>query len=377
MVFYGASHVAGEMFTGPLRQRLQLRFGESGPGFVSLAKPWSWYHHHGIRLDDSKGFKPLRVSASGAANGGGGVLGLAGVALDARPGKPARGVIETRSEDGLAGRASHFALYYLKQPRGGKFSVFLDGEHRQDISTAAPQSETGYARFEAADGLHRFELRTTGDGPVRVFGVAVERSEPGVILDMLGLPGARARDQLAWEDRVYREHLASRMPDLVVLAYGTNEAGDDGVPISQYELGLRRVIERVRDVVPYASCLLIGPSDRPRRIPGGYAPRPLTSAIIETQRRVAAETGCGFFDLRAFMGGEMAMLRWVKARPALGAPDHVHFTHAGYEHLASVLYDALLAGFDESTARAGALAGTSSSGNPSVVTVQDLSPVAR
>jgi lysophospholipase L1-like esterase len=195
-----------------------------------------------------------------------------------------------------------------------------------------------------------------------------------VILDTLGLPGARARDHLCWDETVYREHLASRMPDLVVLAYGTNESGDDGVPISSYEAGLRRVVDRVRDVVPYASCLLIGPSDRPRRNPnGGYGPRPLTTAIIETQRRVAAESGCGFFDLRGFMGGEMSMMRWAKASPALGAPDHVHFTMTGYEHLAEVLYDALLEGFDEHPAQSSALAASPAA----VESTQELSPLAR
>jgi len=344
IVFYGASHVAGEMFTGPLRQALQMRFGEAGPGFVALVKPFSWYRHTGISVDDGHGFKALRVKTHSITND---AYGLLGVAMDAKRGKPARSVVETLKQDGLDGRASQFALYYLRQPGGGRISIYLDGEHRQDISTDAAHTETGYARFEASDALHRFELRTTGDGPVRVFGLAIERSQPGVILDTLGLPGARARDQLLWEDAIYREHLSSRMPDLVVLAYGTNESGDDRVPVAEYERGVRRVLDRVRDVVPYASCLLIGPSDRPKRGPGrSWSPRPLTDAIIETQRRVAAESGCGFFDLRAFMGGKMSMLRWVKASPPLGAPDHVHFTNAGYEHLAAVLYDALLAGFD-------------------------------
>jgi lysophospholipase L1-like esterase/ribosomal protein L13E len=344
IVFYGASHVAGEMFTGPLRQALQMRFGEAGPGFVALAKPFSWYRHTGINVDEGRGFKVVRVKTNSITND---AYGLLGVAMDAKRGRPARSAVETLKQDGLDGRASQFALYYLRQPKGGRISVYLDGEHRQDISTDAPHTETGYARFEASDALHRFELRTNGDGPVRVFGLAIERSQPGVILDTLGLPGARARDQLLWEDGVYREHLSSRMPDLVVLAYGTNESGDDRVPIAQYEQSVRRVLERVRDVVPYASCLLIGPSDRPKRGPGSrWSDRPLTDAIIETQRRVAAESGCGFFDLRAFMGGKMAMVRWVKASPPLGAPDHVHFTNAGYERLATVLYDALLAGFD-------------------------------
>jgi len=191
-------------------------------------------------------------------------------------------------------------------------------------------------------------VRAHGDGPVRLFGLSVEHATPGVVLDTLGIPGARVRYHLHWEDSVYREHLARRQPDLVVLAYGTNESGDDDVPLETYEARLRKVLVRVRQTVPNASCLLIGPSDRPVRVeeknaPISYEPRPRTGQLVEVQRRVSAELGCGFFDLVAFMGGEMSMLRWVAAEPPLGTPDYVHFTRAGYEHLSEVLYEALMA----------------------------------
>jgi lysophospholipase L1-like esterase len=98
-------------------------------------------------------------------------------------------------------------------------------------------------------------------------------------------------------------------------------------------------------VTPNASCLLVGPSDWPLRLPDDvFAPRPRTAAIIEVQRRVSGDLGCAFFDAVAFMGGPLSMVRWVRSEPALGAPDHVHYTRAGYERMADVLYDALLEG---------------------------------
>ena len=87
---------------------------------------------------------------------------------------------------------------------------------------------------------------------MRVFGAALERSVPGVILDTLGIPGTRVRDHLYWDDAVYREHLARRRPDLVVLSYGTNESGDDDVPLDGYEKRLTRVLQRVHEVAPQA-----------------------------------------------------------------------------------------------------------------------------
>jgi lysophospholipase L1-like esterase len=346
VVFYGASHVASDLFTGGLRQRLQGRFGEGGPGFVLPAEPWRYYRNAGIRFEQSRGFRALRIKERDPKQD---IYGLAGAALDAARGKRAIGVFATRANGGLSGGFSTLELYFLKQPGGGHLRLSIDGGRPRRIATAGKRVEPGYDSIDVPDGPHRVELQTEGDGRVRIFGVALERDRPGVVLDTLGIPGTRARDHLYWDDAFYREHLARRRPNLVVLSYGTNESGDDDVPIEQYEADLRRVVQRVREVTPEASCLLIGPSDRPLRNDDGYfEARPLTEAVIDVQRRVAGEQGCGFFDLQKFMGGPMSMLRWVAAQPPYGTQDYVHFTLAGYERLASVLYDALMAGCEAS-----------------------------
>jgi lysophospholipase L1-like esterase len=358
IAFYGASHTADDMYTGPLRQRLQQRFGEAGPGFVALGKPWKWYRHAGIKIDVSKGFKVFRIRARDPQEG---VYGLAGFALDSGFGKPARAVVATHANGGLRGTVSSIELFYLEQPNGGHFTLFIDGARAKRVSTNGRVVQPGYLRLELKDAQHTFDLRTEADGRVRIFGAALERAESGVILDTLGVPGTRVRDHLYWNDAVYREHLARRKPDMVVLAYGTNESGDDDVSPQQYEDQLRRVLARVREVAPNASCLLIGPSDRPLldEATGEWGPRPLTDAVIDVQKRVSADLGCGFFDVAAFMGGQLSMLRWIAAQPPLGTADHVHFTAAGYTKMAEVLHDALLAGYEPAAAPAPAPTPTS------------------
>jgi lysophospholipase L1-like esterase len=245
--------------------------------------------------------------------------------------------------------SGRFDLHYLKQPGGGDFDVLIDGRRQERISTRAAEKRGAYATYEVEDGEHTFEVRVQGGGPVRLFGVAIERDRPGVVVDTLGINGARARYQLMWDDALYREQLARRRPSLVVLAYGTNEAGDDDVPIEDYEARVRQVVTRLREVTPEASCLLIGPSDRPIRDDrtGAVEDRPRTAQLVEVQRRVAEELGCGFFDLVQFMGGPLGMVDWVTHDPPYGAPDHIHFTRAGYERLGDVLFTALTWGYGE------------------------------
>jgi lysophospholipase L1-like esterase len=347
IVFYGASHVAADVYTEIIRVRLQTRFGEAGVGFALPAKPLIHYRSAGIEFENSVGWTGVHVKVGEPSVNR---FGLAGMYVVSGR-KPAHSAFSTRARSGLTGRASEFELYYLKQPKGGHLSVSIDGESHE-IATAAPRAKPGYQRFSLPDAEHRVELTTHRDGPVQLFGMVIERNAPGVVLDTLGIPGARAANQLLWDEALFREQLTRRNPDLVVLAYGTNEAGDDTQPIEEYAANLRAVMARVQGAAPSASCLLIGPSDRPNRDEeGNFIDRPRTMLVANVQRQVAAEHGCGFFDLIAFMGGPMSMPYWVAQDPPLAAPDHVHFTYRGYELLGTVLYDDLLAGYDAPQAK--------------------------
>ncbi len=342
LVFYGASHVASDFFTGALRKNLQARFGDAGHGVVLPAHPWRTYRHLGVRLEsDRRRWEGHKVVASDREPD---YYGVAGAYVETSvPG--AFGRVSTTAR-GVGSRAGLFDVFYLQRPGGGSFDVLVDGRPQGRVSTGAAAASAGYATYRVPDGPHELELRARGDGPVRLFGVAVEREAPGVIVDTLGINGARARYQLLWDDALYREHLARRRPDLVVLAYGTNESGDRR-PIADYEASLRGVVGRVREVAPNASCLLIGPSDRPlSRADGAFEDRPRTADIVAVQHRVALSAGCAFFDLVAFSGGPLSMVEWAAMDPAYAAPDHVHYTRRGYERLAEVLEAALLEGLD-------------------------------
>ncbi|MBK7772712.1 MAG: hypothetical protein IPI43_01020 [Sandaracinaceae bacterium] len=343
LVFYGASHVASDLFTGVVRSRLQARFGDAGHGFVMPVAPWRSYRHQGVRIrGDEGGWESAKVRGDTRDIER---FGLHGVFVETAR-RNAWAEVSTTSSGDVGRAASVFELFYYRQPRGGDLQVFLDGRPLERIRTRATDAGAGYARYEVPDGPHSLRVRAHGNGLVRLFGLALERERPGVIVDTLGINGARARYHLMWEDQLYREHLRRRNPDLVVLAYGTNESGDDQ-PIALYEAQLRQVVTRVRETVPNASCLLVGPSDRPTRLEdGSYEDRPRTAQLIQAQHRVAVEMGCGFFDLVAFMGGPLSMVTWAGAEPAYGSQDHVHFTRTGYERLGNVLLDALLEGFD-------------------------------
>lgn len=337
IVVYGASHVASDSFTNVIREGLQARFGDAGHGFVMPARPWRHYRHRGVEVESSGRWEALRVTARTREIDSLGLYGVAMVSSSAG----ALGRVDTGTET-----ASRFEIYYWRQPDGGGFDVHLDGRRVERVSTRG-EAGPDYAVITAEDARHLLELRIRGDGPVRLFGVAMEREVPGVVVDTLGINGARASAHLLWEEELYRAHLRRRDPSLVVLAYGTNESGDDDQPIERYEATLRSVVARVRSTVPAASCMLVGPSDRPLRGEDGeLLDRPRTHAVIDAQRRVARDFGCAFFDLVAFGGGPLHMVEWAAAEPPFAQNDLVHYTMRGYSRLGDVLFGALMSGFE-------------------------------
>lgn len=345
LVFYGASHVASDLFTGYIRRELQKRYGDAGHGFVVPVHPWRTYRHRDINIEsdgDRWETQRIRVGDSKVER-----LGLAGITMvSKRPGS--FGAVYTMEQGEYGRTASLFELYYGKHPRGGDMDILIDGRKVRRISTRAAKQSTGYATFRVPDAPHRFEIRTLSKRPIRLFGLVVERDQPGVVVDTLGINGSRARYELLWEDQLYQEHLRRRKPDLVVLAYGTNESGDTS-PIEDYERDLRAVVKRMRDTVPNASCLLIGPSDRPKQVEERvFEDRPRTAQLIDVQYRVALDNGCGFFDLVAFQGGPLSMVQWAANDPPYASQDHVHYTRLGYQRLGEVLLSALLEGMPDS-----------------------------
>lgn len=340
LVFYGASHVAGDYFTNFLREQLQARFGNAGHGFILPARPWRHYRHlGGVTVESSRRWRGLRVTGT---TRGVEALGLAGMAVESDSAQE-WGRLDTGTRS-----AGRFDLSYWRQPGGGSFDVYLDGRRVRRVSTDAREPGVDQLVLSASDARHVLEVRVTGNGPVRLFGVSVEREVPGIILDNLGISGARARSHLHWDEELQATQLRRLSPDLVVLAYGTNESGDDEHPIDAYEASLRQVVARIRGTVPGAACMLIGPSDRPiRQRDGTFLDRPRTHQLVEVQRRVSRDMGCAFFDLVAFGGGPLHMLEWVAATPAYAQQDHVHYTIRGYERLGEVLLSAMLARFDD------------------------------
>ncbi|MFV8750943.1 SGNH/GDSL hydrolase family protein [Nannocystaceae bacterium ST9] len=340
VLVYGASHTQADVYPSYLRAYLQARFGDGGSGFLALTRCNGWYRYTDWSIDETKGWKVEHAQRREARKDGYfGLLGASGSTSNKRDKTllmPRSGVV-----------AGNYELYFLAQPGGGSFRLHVDGSKLATVDTDAKQIGPGYHAFTIDEGEHTIEVRAVGDGEVRLFGITAEREQPGVVVDTLGIAGTRAANMLSWDEALLADNLAHRKPDLIVLAYGTNEATDEDQSMHRYRADLREVVTRLQRAAPQASCLLVGPGDFPREVDEDvWAVRPRVLEIVEAQRDVAYELGCGFWDMFAFMGGSNSMHTWATSRPQMASRDHIHLTQRGYVRMGMVLTDALMSGYD-------------------------------
>ncbi len=331
--FYGASHTAADLWTGELRRMWQTELGEAGHGFMLPSKWNLGYRQQDLVVDASPGWQILRHKREmGAAIGEYGLLGVA--MQSANPNDFAE--IRTTHDNPIGRKFDQLEVWLQPQVGGGSLRVVIDG-HETVLQTS--EKAEPYATFKLADTPHVVRLQPLGDGPVLLYGVVAERSAPGIILDQLGIPGMRAEILLHWTEARWAEQLRRRNPDLVVLAYGTNDVTEDAETIDHYLADWRKVIAMVKRAAPNAACLIVGPTDRLVGKGKDRKSAPRTPQIVAAQRQIANETGCAHWDPQRAMGGPNAMLLWQDL--GLAQPDGVHLNRAGYKRMAELFAAAL------------------------------------
>jgi lysophospholipase L1-like esterase len=332
---FGDSPVTGDLIAGDARARLQSRFGDAGHGWIFVDRPWEWYSHRGVRLS-GRGWS---IQPPGASSG---PCGLGGAAFTAS-GSQARSRIAT-GKSGAGSAVGRFDIHFQSKPKGGTLLASIDGLPPVEIATASEEGGGLVVHsIPVADGGHELVLRPKGDGPVRVFGVALERELPGVVYDTLGANGATIRHLARFDRESWIDSLRMRRPDLVILNYGTNESQYAGLSFGAYARDYREVIRRVREALPGGAILVMAPMDRGVRVAGGgIGTDESIPRLVAAQRFIARSERVAFFDTYAAMGGAGTMAGWYARSPRLVAGDFTHPTHQGAAVVGDLLVDALM-----------------------------------
>jgi lysophospholipase L1-like esterase len=235
----------------------------------------------------------------------------------------------------------------MKRPTGGRFEIQLDGAVVREIDTRSPRVEAGFERVDAPDGKHELRVRILGHGMVRLYGVAIERGDPSVVVDALGTGALNMQQMATVQPDTRRAQLARRAHDLVILHLGTNMLGTKAELVEE----TRAVIGELRAALPGAAILILSPPDT---FEEGTERDGHANAMAPLLARIAAENGVAYWDFHAAMGGAGSIRTFVKKGLAWG--DHIHLTKPGHERMADRMLCAVsdgMAAYLERNPRAG------------------------
>jgi len=339
VLHYGDSPTTADLITADARAMLQKQFGDGGSGFVLIARPWAWYGHRGVEMDSS-GWK---IDVAGATEMKDGLHGLGAASFRGSTGAVAHWTLKDP-------RHTSVEIAYLNQPGGGSFTMEAKADNGDmEIGAADTDGEQapGYATFDIPPGSTHFTLRVT-KGTVRLYGADFRKGDRGLVYSSLGINGAnitllsRAMNGGHWAAQL--QHYD---PDLVVVAFGTNESGYAKFVDGSWGPELRAAVRRIHAAVPEASILLMSPMDRGERKDTGEigTVEPLPR-LVDIESRIADEMGVAFFNTFEAMGGEGTMAKWYTGEPRLVGADFIHPLPAGARIVGELLYNALRDGYN-------------------------------
>jgi len=333
VLWLGDSHTAGVSWPATFESTLTKSVGSGGPGYVPLGL--SQGRLHGARVASDDGFDVSPHPPAKRAVEDDGVFGLGGTRANSR-GKQLG--VTVRLEPNLSvGTVTVQLLYRYKIPTD-RVEIVSEGR-RVDVGANGAASFPNDVRAQTfrVNSQTLFEVRVVSGSP-ELFGLVVENDQPGLVIDVLGINGARFATPLAWEEQTWTSLVRWRQPVLAILAYGTNEVFDLVAP-SRYESEIAKLLARIRRAVPDVECILAGPTDVGR---GGQIAEDRVREIDTVEAQAAEHLGCAYFSPYQTMGGMPGFDEWLHSKPPLALSDKIHLSTAGYKRLGQTMADSLL-----------------------------------
>ena len=290
----------------PLRALLQRDYGDAGTGYQGFSQ--------GIGGIFGDGWLPSRLSTDPPPH-----RSLDGLWNESSSG-PGQGGAATsalfRATDPI------IELHYVRQPGGGSLRIVDErtGQFLTTIDTSG--SVPGVQAWDyqsTSEDNPRLTLQPQGDGLVTVLGQVNRSGLPGVRLHRASNGGWGVEEFLR-RDTSFEDQLQLVDPDLVLVWLGQNDLAFDQ---AEYEVSMGQLADRLTAAVPAAEIVLLGTYD------SGH---PAIPGLVEAVHQVAADRSLGFINLFETAGDRL----FFDERGFLD--DGVHFSEAGGNHIADLLY---------------------------------------
>lgn len=322
---FGDSMIEGDLITSTLREEFQKTFGGSGVGFV-LASPGNPSFRQSVTQSFSENWKTVNVKDHEKTED----IGIAGYTSFTQ----ASSWVKLKSKD----QTDLLKVFYGNAASDSALMVEVNSlKHKLPTTNSLNEFVQTLDATEIA-------LSFTSSASVPVYGLSLE-SDSGIIVDNFSFRGSSGTyftecpAQLLAQFREYLHY------DLIIFHYGINVANTKNMDYSWYERQMLANLQYMKAAFPDTDFLIIGCSDRAVKVKGEYTTVKGIEPLIDTQKKLARQTGSGFLNLYELMGGNGSMKAWVNADTSLANKDYTHFNHRGAAKAGKLIYGAIMADY--------------------------------
>ncbi len=335
----GDSHIQADYLTQAIRALLQHEFGNAGRGLVFPGRVGRTNESQTIYSSSSAEWESKRIIYTNQPL----PIGIGAMTLQTKV-TEASILLKIKSLDSLNNAFNKVTFFFQKNFTS--YNLVVRDSIGEYLAYVGPYTfETkNTSRILLPLSVNQIEFQTLQSTPSQnqftLFGLSLENGKAGILYHATGGNGAKAKHYV--EASNFAEQTHELAPDLIIISLGTNEAIDHPYIDPKFQSQLDAFVNQLKSNNPNALFLLTTPLDffkkKTRRNPG-------VEVIREKIIAYADDHGYAYWDLYTSGGGKHSADIWKKNN--LMQPDGIHFTKAGYILQGSLLYEALIKGYNE------------------------------
>jgi lysophospholipase L1-like esterase len=358
VIHYGDSQLEEDRISSTIREDLQTEFGGNGPGMLPAVMHIPSQSTSQWNNGDLQRYIIFGPKEEHATHNRYGPLAQVGELN----GSAVIGVKKREGRKDMFPHVGGYSTIKVLSSNKGSLKLRLTYEHEvmEQVGTNAdgsPKIKTKNKKETAAAptvekftklNVYTWKLPDTTSniklylsGRTEIYAISVDGSY-GVAVDNVAMRGSSGTVFHKIDSQLLAESYKAMNAKLIIMEYGGNMVPSMTPKNLDWSKKLiTRQIQSVKKANPDADILFIGPADMAKQINGRWQTYPGLGITIKMLREVALENGLAYWDMHRVMGGENAMIKWVKKSPPLGFTDHVHFTRKGASYMGDLFCSSL------------------------------------
>lgn len=324
----GDSYIEGDIFTQNIREALQENYGGRGAGYLPAFSEIPGFRRSVVQSCTDFELLDFRKKSQNP------YCMLQGVAAKAMEG--ASTTFNGTNKISHAGAWNKSRILF-KTPGGGSLKVRVGTDKNVPWKTFRYQPSDSLHCIEIDEETSRLSIASVTPGII-IQGVYLDDNN-GVAVDNMSIRGYAGIRHDEINNDLIKESRREIDYDVIMLEFGINALSASQTNYDAYGKKMIEVVESIKRLYPEAVIIIMGIGDRGEKRGGEIHSMTTVDAMTAVQRSVAATTGSVFWDTREAMGGEDAVVDWVKQGDI--NKDYIHLSFNGGKRLSQLFIEDL------------------------------------